>query len=154
MWHKPCRTFNPWCLCIKTRCLFYGYITRDVRRFRKMTVNRNPNWQHTQGPSSHTVFLAQFKFNGNFVSGSPRIGTKCCSWHESYAVVACAKFCCDFVSSRGMTVMWTCRRIWITGENMSAKRIKNSYREISRNLQHRDYGLEFAYRFEIKHMPL
>ena len=23
MWHKPCRTFNPWCLCIKTRCLFY-----------------------------------------------------------------------------------------------------------------------------------
>ena len=21
MWHKPCRTFNPWCLCIKTRCL-------------------------------------------------------------------------------------------------------------------------------------
>ena len=22
MWHKPCRTFNPWCLCIKTRCLY------------------------------------------------------------------------------------------------------------------------------------
>ena len=22
MWHKPCRTFHPWCLCIKTRCLF------------------------------------------------------------------------------------------------------------------------------------
>ena len=22
MWHKPCRTFNPWCLCIKTRCLW------------------------------------------------------------------------------------------------------------------------------------
>ena len=22
MWHKPCRTYNPWCLCIKTRCLF------------------------------------------------------------------------------------------------------------------------------------
>ena len=21
MWHKPCRTFNLWCLCIKTRCL-------------------------------------------------------------------------------------------------------------------------------------
>ena len=21
MWHKPCRTFHPWCLCIKTRCL-------------------------------------------------------------------------------------------------------------------------------------
>ena len=22
MWHKPCRTFHPWCLCIKTRCLY------------------------------------------------------------------------------------------------------------------------------------
>ena len=22
MWHKPCRTFHPWCLFIKTRCLF------------------------------------------------------------------------------------------------------------------------------------
>ena len=21
MWHKPCRTFHPWCLCIKTHCL-------------------------------------------------------------------------------------------------------------------------------------
>ena len=22
MWHKPCRTFHPWCVCIKTRCLY------------------------------------------------------------------------------------------------------------------------------------
>ena len=22
MWHTPCRTFHPWCLCIKTRCLY------------------------------------------------------------------------------------------------------------------------------------
>ena len=21
MWHKPCRTFHPWCPCFKTRCL-------------------------------------------------------------------------------------------------------------------------------------
>ena len=28
MWHKPCRTFHPWCLCIKTRCL-YGYAWRQ-----------------------------------------------------------------------------------------------------------------------------
>ena len=25
MWHKPCRTFHPWCLCIKTRCLYFLY---------------------------------------------------------------------------------------------------------------------------------
>ena len=27
MWHKPCRTFHPWCLCIKTRCLSISLIT-------------------------------------------------------------------------------------------------------------------------------
>ena len=29
MWHKPCRTFHPWCLCIKTRCLFILWCTRS-----------------------------------------------------------------------------------------------------------------------------
>ena len=32
MWHKPCRTFHPWCPCIKTRCLsesvMHIFITR------------------------------------------------------------------------------------------------------------------------------
>ena len=27
MWHKPCRTFHPWCVCIKTRCLLPVVIT-------------------------------------------------------------------------------------------------------------------------------
>ena len=29
MWHKLCRTFHPWCLCIKTRCLLshWGRVT-------------------------------------------------------------------------------------------------------------------------------
>ena len=29
MWHKPCRTFHLWCLCIKTRCLLshWGRVT-------------------------------------------------------------------------------------------------------------------------------
>ena len=31
MWHKPCRTFHPWCPCIKTRCLFVIGITQDLR---------------------------------------------------------------------------------------------------------------------------
>ena len=35
MWHKPCRTFHPWCPCIKTRCLSnyddtYGFHYSDV----------------------------------------------------------------------------------------------------------------------------
>ena len=31
MWHKPCRTFHPWCLCIKTRCLCYYFRLKDTK---------------------------------------------------------------------------------------------------------------------------
>ena len=33
MWHKPCRTFHPWCPCIKTRCLVpsHGPLARYVK---------------------------------------------------------------------------------------------------------------------------
>ena len=31
MWHKPCRTFHPWCLCIKTRCLSTILLPTKVR---------------------------------------------------------------------------------------------------------------------------
>ena len=34
MWHKPCRTFHPWCLCIKTRCLF-SYRDFNLAGFRE-----------------------------------------------------------------------------------------------------------------------
>ena len=30
MWHKPCRTFHPWCLCIKTRCLSHICLQTDT----------------------------------------------------------------------------------------------------------------------------
>ena len=30
MWHKPCRTFHPWCPRIKTRCLFL-YLSRTYQ---------------------------------------------------------------------------------------------------------------------------
>ena len=29
MWHKPCRTFHPWCPCIKTRCLYIFMCIHD-----------------------------------------------------------------------------------------------------------------------------
>ena len=42
MWHKPCRTFHPWCLCIKTRCLSQYFITsylHFVKKWRNKTVD-------------------------------------------------------------------------------------------------------------------
>ena len=32
MWHKPCRTFHPWCLCIKTRCLSIEWVNAACYR--------------------------------------------------------------------------------------------------------------------------
>ena len=40
MWHKLCRTFHPWCPCIKTRCLFYFCIT--TRSSKKACKGTNP----------------------------------------------------------------------------------------------------------------
>ena len=37
MWHKPCRTFHPWCLCIKTRCLFLNVETTRAVEIRPRT---------------------------------------------------------------------------------------------------------------------
>ena len=35
MWHKPCRTFHPWCLCIKTRCLCPIYRAPGLKHLKK-----------------------------------------------------------------------------------------------------------------------
>ena len=35
MWHKPSRTFHPWCLCIKTRCLLNRWFQLDVEESRQ-----------------------------------------------------------------------------------------------------------------------
>ena len=47
MWHKPCRTFHPWCPCIKTRCLYL----REGPTFRRVARKRgnqadDSGWQH------------------------------------------------------------------------------------------------------------
>ena len=31
MWHKLCRTFHPWCPCIKTRCLSPFYLYQQIQ---------------------------------------------------------------------------------------------------------------------------
>ena len=36
MWHKPCRTFHPWCPCIKTRCLS---VIWDKFAYRRLAAN-------------------------------------------------------------------------------------------------------------------
>ena len=40
MWHKPCRTFHPWCLCIKTRCLLISVMLELEYFWQTMLVPR------------------------------------------------------------------------------------------------------------------
>ena len=55
MWHKPCRTFHPWCPCIKTRCLLVPLYAalHDLSSlsptFLCKDIHRSPRWiPHTK----------------------------------------------------------------------------------------------------------
>ena len=50
------------------------------------------------------------------------IATKYCTWHDSCAVVACAKLCCDLIASNGIPARWSFHRIWIAGKKPLVKR--------------------------------
>ena len=50
------------------------------------------------------------------------IATKFCTWHDSCAVVACAKICCDLMASNGIMTSRSFRRIWIAGKKPLVKR--------------------------------
>ena len=79
------------------------------------------------GPVSLTVFPSQFKFDGNFVSLSPRFQhsgryTKFCTWHDTCAVLACAKFFYHLMASNGVMARRSFHRIWMAGKKTLVKR--------------------------------
>ena len=43
------------------------------------------------------------------------------TWHDSWAVVACAKFCCDMVTSNWIRAKWNFHRIWIVMDKSLVK---------------------------------
>ena len=43
------------------------------------------------------------------------------TWHDSWAVVACAKFCCDVIISNWIRVKWNFHHIWIVMEKLLVK---------------------------------
>ena len=48
---------------------------------------------------------------------APKFGT----WHDSWAVVACAKFCCNMITSNWIRAKWIFHRIWIVMEKSWGK---------------------------------
>ena len=63
----------------------------------------------------------EISFHSHLNSNSA-ITTKFCTWHDSCAVVACAKICCDPMASNGITVRRSFHRIWIAGKISLVKR--------------------------------
>ena len=49
------------------------------------------------------------------------IATKCSTWHDSCAVVACTEFVCDLMTSNGITARWSFHRTWIADTKLLAK---------------------------------
>ena len=56
------------------------------------------------------------------------IATKFCTWHDSCAVVACAKICCDLMASNGVMARRSFHRIWIAGIKTLVKRAPGVFR--------------------------
>ena len=60
MWHKPCRTFHPWCPCIKTRCmymLFCRYLRqRDSACFMHFNFQLDLPEDHIEHAAYSTIY--------------------------------------------------------------------------------------------------
>ena len=55
------------------------------------------------------------------------IATKFGTWHDSLAVVACAKFCCDMINCNWIRAKWIFHRIWIVMEKSLVKWVPDTY---------------------------
>ena len=98
-----------------------------ARHMTKMTTTVEKILRHVdQGPISLTIFhhnsnVMKISFfshpNTNKV-----IATIFGTWHDSWAVVACAKFCCDVIISNWIDrAKWNFHHIWIVMEKSLVK---------------------------------
>ena len=79
-----------------------------------------------QGPVSlrffhHNSNSMEISFHSHLDSNTV-IATKLCTWHDSCAVVACAKNCCDLMASNRVMARRSFHRIWIAGKKTLVKR--------------------------------
>ena len=56
------------------------------------------------------------------------------TWHDSWAVVACAKFCRDMITSNWIKAKWNFHRIWIVMEKSLVKWVPGALRQHANTL--------------------
>ena len=83
MWHKPCRTFHPWCPCIKTRCLsnlVLGYHGR-ITLWLPGGCHGHPVSQNTTCQIDNSNFQIILKFGRHLSSSAAEVLVKFQSSH-------------------------------------------------------------------------
>ena len=64
------------------------------------------------------------------------IATKFCTWHDSCAVVACAKVCCDLMANNRIEARRSFSRNWIAGNKPLVKRAAAPERRCIQSIAH------------------
>ena len=106
MWHKPCRTFHPWCPCIKTRCLSKIETQPPLLEPRKYKPKKTEH---------HTPYMMA-SWNGKAfpITGPLREECICQQWFPPHVLVDMC--CCWFdavVSEIGAYLKFGCYRVRI-----------------------------------------
>ena len=95
-------------------------IHRIVSKATWLDTSSWEKYKTCQAPVSLTVFPSQLNsmeisFRSHLHSKTV-IATKICTWHDSCAIVACAKFFCDLMASNGIMARRSFHRIWIAAK--------------------------------------
>ena len=81
-------------------------------------LKRGPRF--TNSFSIAIQIIWKFHFHSHLDSNTV-ITAKFCTWHDSCAVVTCAKICCGLIASNGITARRSFHRIWIAGKKSLVK---------------------------------
>ena len=75
------------------------------------------------------------------------ITTKFCTWHDSYAVVTCAKMCCDLMARNGVMARRNFHRIWIADPASGSENPKSKApHSMENNRNHQQYSLYLVFK--------
>ena len=99
---------------IRNKQVMVQVMTYDVTAPRYHLIQSSPRFFHRDSNSMEISFHSHLDSN-------TVIATKLCTWHDSCAVVACAKICCDLMASNGIMARQSLHRIWIAGKKPLVK---------------------------------
>ena len=102
MWHKPCRTFHPWCPCINTRCLCVWIIPNI---YRQLLIHSCILWCHYTGWQTYKIMDSDnlpLRFDVYFLTGRfSMIKVDTGSTFMSFMVTYCIIGTCQFAILSG-----------------------------------------------------